>query len=69
MFQVVSRDESFGDIITATMYSLQEIKNEWKNQLNYKRGLYDRMELRRDGEALEVAIWNKEEGEWDIRIA
>lgn len=67
-FEVVFIDEFFKEIVVAEKDVLSEIKEEWRKQLIYKKGLYDRMELRLNGEALEVANRNAE-GEWDIEIA
>lgn len=68
-FQVVFFDEFFKEIVVAEKDVLSEIKDEWNTQIYIKAGLYDRMELRLNGEALEVATWNREEKKWDIAVA
>lgn len=69
MFDVVVVDEFFGIMIVSKKDTLLEIKDEWVKQQSYKRGLYNRLELRLNGEALEIATWNKEKKVWDIEIA
>ncbi len=68
-FTIVTIDEFFGEIDVAKADALSEIKDEWAKQQVWKKGLYDRMELRLNGEALEVATWDKEKKAWKIEIA
>ncbi len=68
-FEIVVIDEFFGEIDVAKADVLSEIKDEWVRQQVIKRGLYDWMELRLNGEALEVATWDKEKKSWKIEIA